>query len=433
MAEIRRLESSADDFMQQLDALLAWESVSDDHVNHTVNDIITTIRNDGDHALMTFTHRFDRWKPASPADLEIPLERLEAAWNGLPDEQRQALQKAADRIRAYAEHQKMADWSYVEDDDTLLGQQVTPLDRVGLYVPGGKAAYPSSVLMNAIPAKVAGVQELIMVVPTPDGQVNELVMAAAHVSGVDRVFAIGGAQAIAALAYGTESVPPVDKIVGPGNIYVATAKRAVFGQVGIDMVAGPSEILVICDGKTSPDWIAMDLFSQAEHDEDAQAILLSPDAGFLDEVEASIDRLLEEMPRREIIATALKDRGALIHVKDFDEAADIANYIAPEHLELSVDDPQTMAGQIRHAGAIFMGRHTCESLGDYCAGPNHVLPTSRTARFSSPLGVYDFQKRTSLIMVSGDGADTLGRIASTLAQGEGLTAHARSAEYRLKE
>jgi histidinol dehydrogenase len=433
MAEIRRLESSADDFMQQLDALLAWESVSDDHVNHTVNDIITTIRNDGDHALMTFTHRFDRWKPASPADLEIPLERLEAAWNGLPDEQRQALQKAADRIRAYAEHQKMADWSYVEDDDTLLGQQVTPLDRVGLYVPGGKAAYPSSVLMNAIPAKVAGVQELIMVVPTPDGQVNELVMAAAHVSGVDRVFAIGGAQAVAALAYGTESVPPVDKIVGPGNIYVATAKRAVFGQVGIDMVAGPSEILVICDGKTSPDWIAMDLFSQAEHDEDAQAILLSPDAGFLDQVEASIDRLLEEMPRREIIATALKDRGALIHVKDFDEAADIANYIAPEHLELSVDDPQTMAGQIRHAGAIFMGRHTCESLGDYCAGPNHVLPTSRTARFSSPLGVYDFQKRTSLIMVSGDGADTLGRIASTLAHGEGLTAHARSAEYRLKE
>jgi len=433
MAEIRRLESSADDFMQQLEALLAWESVSDDHVNHTVNDIITTIRNDGDHALMTFTHRFDRWEPASPADLEISLGRLEEAWNRLPDEQRQALQKAADRIRAYAERQKMADWSYVEDDNTLLGQQVTPLDRVGLYVPGGKAAYPSSVLMNAIPAKVAGVPELIMVVPTPDGEVNELVLAAAHVSGVDRVFAIGGAQAVAALAYGTESVPPVDKIVGPGNIYVATAKRAVFGQVGIDMVAGPSEILVICDGKTSPDWIAMDLFSQAEHDEDAQAILLSPDAGFLDEVEASIDRLLEEMPRREIIATALKDRGALIHVKDLDEAADVANYIAPEHLELSIEDPESMARQIRHAGAIFMGRHTCESLGDYCAGPNHVLPTSRTARFSSPLGVYDFQKRSSLIMVSGNGADTLGRIASTLAHGEGLTAHARSAEYRLKD
>ncbi len=433
MAEIRRLESSADDFMQQLEALLAWDSVSDDHVNHTVNDIITTIRNDGDHALMTFTHRFDRWEPASPADLEISLGRLEDAWNRLPDEQRQALQKAADRIRAYAEHQKMADWSYVEDDDTLLGQQVTPLDRVGLYVPGGKAAYPSSVLMNAIPAKVAGVPELIMVVPTPDGEVNELVLAAAHVSGVDRVFAIGGAQAVAALAYGTESVPPVDKIVGPGNIYVATAKRAVFGQVGIDMVAGPSEILVICDGKTSPDWIAMDLFSQAEHDEDAQAILLSPDAGFLDAVEASIDRLLEEMPRREIIATALKDRGALIHVKDLDEAVEVANYIAPEHLELSVEDPQAMARQIRHAGAIFMGRHTCESLGDYCAGPNHVLPTSRTARFSSPLGVYDFQKRSSLIMVSGDGADSLGRVASTLAHGEGLTAHARSAEYRLKD
>jgi histidinol dehydrogenase len=398
-----------------------------------VNDIITTIRNDGDHALMTFTHRFDRWEPASAADLEISLGRLEEAWNRLPDEQRQALQKAAERIRAYAERQKMVDWNYVEDDNTLLGQQVTPLDRVGLYVPGGKAAYPSSVLMNAIPAKVAGVSELIMVVPTPDGEVNELVLAAAHVSGVDRVFAIGGAQAVAALAYGTETVPPVDKIVGPGNIYVATAKRAVFGQVGIDMVAGPSEILVICDGKTSPDWIAMDLFSQAEHDEDAQAILLSPDAGFLDEVEASIDRLLEEMPRREIIATALKDRGALIHVKDLDEAADVANYIAPEHLELSVEDPQAMARQIRHAGAIFMGRHTCESLGDYCAGPNHVLPTSRTARFSSPLGVYDFQKRSSLIMVSGDGADTLGRIASTLAHGEGLTAHARSAEYRLKQ
>ena len=419
--------------MQQLEALLAWDSVSDDHVNHTVNDIITTIRNDGDHALMTFTRRFDRWEPATPADLEIPLERLEAAWNGLPDAQRQALQKAAERIRAYAEHQKMADWSYVEDDNTLLGQQVTPLDRVGLYVPGGKAAYPSSVLMNAIPAKVAGVQELIMVVPTPDGQVNELVMAAAHVSGVDRVFAIGGAQAVAALAYGTGSVPAVDKIVGPGNIYVATAKRAVFGQVGIDMVAGPSEILIICDGRTSPDWIAMDLFSQAEHDEDAQSILLSPDAGFLDEVEASIDKLLEEMPRREIIATALKDRGALIHVQDLDEAAEVANFIAPEHLELSVEDPQAMAKQIRHAGAIFMGRHTCESLGDYCAGPNHVLPTSRTARFSSPLGVYDFQKRSSLIMVSEDGADTLGRVASTLAHGEGLTAHARSAEYRLKE
>lgn len=433
MAEIRRLESSAEDFMQQLEALLAWDSVSDDHVNHTVNDIITTIRNDGDHALMTFTRRFDRWEPATPADLEIPLERLEAAWNGLPDAQRQALQKAAERIRAYAEHQKMADWSYVEDDNTLLGQQVTPLDRVGLYVPGGKAAYPSSVLMNAIPAKVAGVQELVMVVPTPDGQVNELVMAAAHVSGVDRVFAIGGAQAVAALAYGTGSVPAVDKIVGPGNIYVATAKRAVFGQVGIDMVAGPSEILIICDGRTSPDWIAMDLFSQAEHDEDAQSILLSPDAGFLDEVEASIEKLLEEMPRREIIATALKDRGALIHVKDLDEAAEVANFIAPEHLELSVEDPQVMAKQIRHAGAIFMGRHTCESLGDYCAGPNHVLPTSRTARFSSPLGVYDFQKRTSLIMVSEDGADTLGRVASTLAHGEGLTAHARSAEYRLKE
>ena len=419
--------------MQQLEELLAWESVSDDHVNHTVNDIITTIRNDGDHALMTFTQRFDRWQPASPGDLEIPRDRLEEAWNRLSDERRQALQKAADRIRAYAGHQKMADWTYLEDDDTLLGQQVTPLDRVGLHVPGGKAAYPSSVLMNAIPAKVAGVPELIMVVPTPDGEVNALVLAAAHVSGVDRVFAIGGAQAVAALAYGTESVPAVDKIVGPGNIYVATAKRAVFGQVGIDMVAGPSEILVICDGATNPDWIAMDLFSQAEHDEDAQAILLCPDAGFLDQVEASIDRLLADMPRKEIIATALKDRGALIHVQDLDEAVEVANLIAPEHLELSVGEPEAMAKRIRHAGAIFMGRHTCESLGDYCAGPNHVLPTSRTARFSSPLGVYDFQKRSSLIMVSEAGADTLGRVASTLAHGEGLTAHARSAEYRLKD
>jgi len=310
---------------------------------------------------------------------------------------------------------------------------VTPLDRVGLYVPGGKAAYPSSVLMNAIPAKVADVPELIMVVPTPNGEVNELVLAAAHVSEVDRVFAIGGAQAVAALAYGTESVPGVDKVVGPGNIYVATAKRAVFGQVGIDMVAGPSEILVICDGKTNPDWIAMDLFSQAEHDEDAQSILLCPDASYLNAVASSIEKLIKEMPRKDIIATALKDRGALIHVKDLDEAVEVANFIAPEHLELSVEDPTTMAKAIQHAGAIFMGRHTCESLGDYCAGPNHVLPTSRTARFSSPLGVYDFQKRSSLILVSEDGADTLGKVASTLAHGEGLTAHARSAEYRLKK
>ncbi|MCU7945677.1 MAG: histidinol dehydrogenase, partial [Candidatus Thiodiazotropha sp. (ex Cardiolucina cf. quadrata)] len=323
-------------------------------------------------------------------------------------------------------------WSYTEPDGTLLGQQVTPLDRVGLYVPGGKAAYPSSVLMNAIPAKVAGVAELIMVVPTPDGELNELVLAAAHVSGVDRVFAVGGAQAVAALAYGTESIPPVDKVVGPGNIYVATAKRAVFGQVGIDMVAGPSEILIICDGETDPDWIAMDLFSQAEHDEDAQSILLSPDAGFISKVNASIEKLLPGMERQEIIATALQERGALIHVKDMDEAVEVANHIAPEHLELSVADPQTLAKRIRHAGAIFMGRYTAEAMGDYCAGPNHVLPTSRTARFSSPLGVYDFQKRSSLIMASAEGADTLAKTSSVMARGEGLTAHARSAEYRFK-
>jgi len=433
MADITRLDSSADDFQQRLDELLAWESVSDDAVNRTVDDVIKAIRSRGDDALVEFTTRFDHWQPASGADLEIPQDRLVQAWDNLDPTQREALRSAADRIRSYAERQKTESWSYREADGTLLGQQVTPLDRVGLYVPGGKAAYPSSVLMNAVPAEVAGVAELIMVVPTPRGEVNELVLAAAHVSGVDRVFAVGGSQAVAALAYGTETIPPVDKIVGPGNIYVATAKRAVFGQVGIDMVAGPSEILVVCDGKTDPDWVAMDLFSQAEHDEDAQSILVSPDAAFLDRVAESIDRLLPTMERQEIIATALRVRGALIAVRDMDEAVAVANHIAPEHLELSVEDPEAVAAQIRHAGAIFMGRHTSEPLGDYCAGPNHVLPTSRTARFSSPLGVYDFQKRSSLIMVSPDGADTLGRVASTLARGEGLTAHARSAEYRLRD
>ena len=432
MAQIRKLDASTPDFQQQLDRLLAWEGVSDQSVNDTVNQIIAEIRSRGDKALLEFTTRFDGWQPASAADLEIPLDRLAQAWNAIPADQRQALETAAGRIRAYAERQKLEGWEYEEADGTRLGQQVTPLDRVGLYVPGGKAAYPSSVLMNAIPAKVAGVRQLVMVVPTPGGELNELVLAAAHVSGVDKVFAVGGAQAVAALAWGTETIPAVDKIVGPGNIYVATAKRAVFGQVGIDMVAGPSEILVICDGRTNPAWIAMDLFSQAEHDEDAQAILLCPDAAFIDKVEAAIDELLPTMERREIIATALRERGALIKVKDLDEAAMIANHIAPEHLELSVENPRDYARKIRHAGAIFMGRYTSEPLGDYCAGPNHVLPTSRTARFSSPLGVYDFQKRSSLIMVSEQGADTLGRVASTLARGEGLTAHARSAEYRLK-
>ncbi|MES9848727.1 MAG: histidinol dehydrogenase, partial [Candidatus Thiodiazotropha sp.] len=381
MSEIRKLSTSDTDFRQQLDALLAWESVSDTAVNDTVNEIIQAIRSKGDAALVAFTNRFDRWQATQPGDLEITLDRLQQAWNTIPAVQREALELSANRVRAYAEHQIMDSWSYTEPDGTLLGQQVTPLDRVGLYVPGGKAAYPSSVLMNAIPAKVAGVAELIMVVPTPDGELNELVLAAAHVSGVDRVFAIGGAQAVAALAYGTGSVPPVDKIVGPGNIYVATAKRAVFGQVGIDMVAGPSEILIICDGDTDPDWIAMDLFSQAEHDEDAQSILLSPDTAFLQQVSDSIDKLLPTMERQEIIATALRVRGALIHVKDMEEAVEVANHIAPEHLELSVADPQALVKQIRHAGAVFMGRYTAEAMGDYCAGPNHVLPTSRTARF----------------------------------------------------
>jgi histidinol dehydrogenase len=432
MAGIRRLDSNDAGFQEELEALLAWDSVSNAEVNSIVDGIITGIREEGDARLMELTAKLDRWQPSSAAELEIPHQRMQQALDAIPADQREALEKAAERIRAYAEHQKMNDWSYTEDDGTLLGQQVTPLDRVGLYVPGGKAAYPSSVLMNAVPAKVAGVGELIMVVPTPDGELNELVLAAAAVSGVDRAFAIGGAQAVAALAYGTETIPGVDKVVGPGNIFVATAKRAVFGQVGIDMVAGPSEILVVCDGKTDPEWIAMDLFSQAEHDEDAQSILVSPDGDFLDQVAAAIEKLLPTMERSDMITTALEARGALIKTSDMEEAVEVANFIAPEHLELSVEDPLTMAKSIRHAGAIFMGRYTSEPLGDYCAGPNHVLPTSRTARFSSPLGVYDFQKRSSLIMVSPDGADTLGQIASVLARGEGLTAHARSAEYRLK-
>ena len=433
MADIRKLSTTDVDFDAQLEQLLAWESVSDDAVNDVVKQVIADIRSRGDLALMDFTNRFDGWEAKAPSDLAIPVERLKQAWEGLSAEQQQALQHAADRVKAYAEHQKMDSWQYTEADGTVLGQKVTPLDRVGLYVPGGKAAYPSSVLMNALPAKVAGVKELVMVVPTPRGEVNELVLAAAHVCGVDKVFAVGGAQAVAALAYGTESVPPVDKIVGPGNIYVATAKRTVFGQVGIDMIAGPSEILVICDGQTDPDWVAMDLFSQAEHDEDAQSILLCPDADYLKQVEASIEKLLPTMQRREIIETALRARGALIHCHDMDEAAKVSNFISPEHLELSVAEPDKYVDKIKHAGAIFMGRHTCESLGDYCAGPNHVLPTSRTARFSSPLGVYDFQKRSSLIMVSDEGSQTLGRTASILARGEGLEAHARSAEYRLKD
>ena len=430
--EIRQISSQDEDFWSQMEQLLAWESVSDEQVFTTVQQIISSVRTQGDAAVLDLTTRFDGLHVEDMADLEMPTDALKKAFDGLPREQKQALQEAADRIRRYAEKQKMSSWEYTEDDGTVLGQQVTPLDRAGLYVPGGKAAYPSSVLMNAIPAKVAGVRELIMVVPTPHGVVNDLVLAAAHISEVDRVFTIGGAQAVAALAYGTQTIPQVDKIVGPGNIYVATAKRMVFGAVGIDMVAGPSEILVICDGNTDPDWIAMDLFSQAEHDEDAQSILVSPDAEFLQQVHASIQRLIEEMPRKAIIHSSLSSRGALIHVKDMDEAVEVANYIAPEHLELSVENARDVARSIRHAGAIFMGRYTAEALGDYCAGPNHVLPTSRTARFSSPLGVYDFQKRSSLIGCSAEGASELGKVASVLAHGEGLTAHARSAEYRIK-
>lgn len=431
--KVRSFSSLDADFDAKLKALLAFETAQDDSIDEVVANILKDVKKRGDAAVIEYTNRFDRMSAGSLPELEISQAELKAALNGLPDAQRAALQAAADRVRSYHEKQLMTSWQYTEDDGTILGQQVTSLDRVGLYVPGGKAAYPSSVLMNAIPAKVAGVQELIMVVPTPDGEKNQLVLAAAAIAGVDRVFCIGGAQAVGAMAYGTETVPQVDKIVGPGNAYVAAAKRRVFGVVGIDMVAGPSEILVICDGKTNPDWVAMDLFSQAEHDELAQAILLCPDADFLNRVNESIQKLVLEMPRAEIIRTSLTDRGALIQVKSLDEAAEISNYIAPEHLELSMDDPLAFSQKIKHAGAIFMGRDTCESLGDYCAGPNHVLPTSRTARFSSPLGVYDFQKRSSLIFVSQAGAQTLGKVASTLAYGEGLQAHARSAEYRLKK
>ncbi len=431
--KIKRLSTLQNDYRSQMDTLLAWEGVSDDQVNLTVRDILKNIRLRGDEALIEYTNKFDRVTVSSMKELTFSKEQLDAALNNIPAEQRQALETAAERVRSYHEHQIMKSWSYTEADGTLLGQQITALERVGLYVPGGKATYPSSVLMNAIPAKVAGVEEIVMVVPTPDGVVNDMVLAAAKIAGVDTVFAVGGAQAVAALAYGTETIPAVDKIVGPGNIYVATAKSMVFGRVGIDMIAGPSEILVICDGKTDPDWIAMDLFSQAEHDEDAQSILLSWDADFLDQVQTSIEKLLPTMERKDIISRSLNDRGALILVKDENEAVDVANFIAPEHLELSVDDPQVMAKKIKHAGAIFMGRYTAEAIGDYCAGPNHVLPTSRTARFSSPLGVYDFQKRSSLIMCSAEGASELGKTASILGRGESLTAHARSAEYRIKK
>ncbi len=430
---INRLSAAAADFLPSLDQLIAWDMVSNNDVESAVVDILTQVRARGDAALIEYSNRFDRRDCESIDQFCLNSEQLQGALESIDSVSREALEKAADRIRDYHSHQLQESWQYQEADGTVLGQQVTPLERVGIYVPGGKASYPSSVLMNCIPARVAGVSEVIMMVPAPDNELSPIVLAAAAIAGVDQVFTIGGAQAIAALAYGTETVPKVDKIVGPGNIYVATAKRKVFGSVGLDMVAGPSEILVVCDGQTDPDWIAMDLFSQAEHDEDAQSILIAWDAEYLDAVQQSIEKLLPEMERRDIIAQSLANRGALIQVADADEAVTICNRIAPEHLELSVADPESWLPKIKHAGAIFMGRHTAEALGDYCAGPNHVLPTSATSRFSSPLGVYDFQKRSSLIFCSEQGASDLGRIASVLGRGESLTAHARSAEYRIKK
>ncbi|WP_114418533.1 histidinol dehydrogenase [Marinospirillum perlucidum] len=430
--KLRQLNAQAEGFDRELDQLLAWEGVSSQEVQSSVDSIIAQVRSGGDAAVLELTQKFDRHPASHFEELEVSQEQLREAFESLPAARRQALEAAAKRVTAYHEKQKQGSWEYTEADGTRLGQQVKPLDRVGVYVPGGKAAYPSSVLMNALPAKVAGVEEIIMVAPAPGGELNPLVLGAAWLAGVTRVFALGGAQAVAALAYGTETVPAVDKIVGPGNIFVATAKRAVFGKVGIDMIAGPSEILVVSDGQTDPDWIAMDLFSQAEHDEDAQSLLVSWDEKHLQAVEASIRKLLPEMDRAEIIRTSLQERGALIQVEDEKQALELINRIAPEHLELSVADPDAWLPGIRHAGAIFMGRYTAEAVGDYCAGPNHVLPTSGTARFSSPLGVYDFQKRSSLIFCSPEGASELGQIAGELADGEALTAHAQSARYRVR-
>ena len=435
--KVKRLNSKDAGFKETLLSSLSLPMADDEAIDAAVVKILAQVQAHGDVAVLDFTKQFDRLNVASVTELEISQEELKKAYEGLSAEQKNALDIAAQRVRAYHERQKIEagchSWEYEEADGTRLGQKVTALDRVGIYVPGGKAAYPSSVLMNAIPAKVAGVKEVIMVVPTPDGARNTLVLAAAYLSGVDRVFTIGGAQAVGALAYGTQTIPPVDKIVGPGNAYVAAAKRRVFGTVGIDMIAGPSEILVLCDGSSNPDWIAMDLFSQAEHDELAQSILLCPDEKFIEQVQSSINKLLPEMPRKKVIEASLTNRALLIQVKDMGEACEIANAIAAEHLEICATEPRKWAELIRHAGAIFMGNYTSESLGDYCAGPNHVLPTARTARFSSPLGVYDFIKRSSMIEVSEAGAQTLGAVASTLAHGEGLTAHARAAEMRLKK
>lgn len=429
---LRRLDANDEQFEKTIKELLKWDSQTDQKIHSVVADILADVKQRGDAAVLEYSNQFDRLSATSVQSLEIDQARLQSALESISKEQRNALEHAAMRIKGYHDQQKQSSWFYTEENGTKLGQKVTPLDRVGVYVPGGKASYPSSVLMNVIPAKVAGVQEIIMVVPTPDAEVNDLVLAAAAIAGVHRVFTIGGAQAIAALAYGTETIPSVDKIVGPGNIYVATAKKLVFGTVGIDMIAGPSEILVVCDGGTDPRWIAMDLFSQAEHDENAQAILVSPDAAFLDAVQKAIDELLPQQPRKKIIEESLRNRGALIQVSDLDQAVSIVNAVAPEHLELSVADPDALLPKIRHAGAIFMGRYTAEALGDYCAGSNHVLPTSGTARFASPLGIYDFQKRSSIIHCSAEGASELGQVASILARGEGLHAHAVSAEYRIK-
>ena len=430
---MKRLSTQSPQFQQELQALLAFETAQDPKIDQIVADTCADVQRRGDAAVIAYTNQFDGTQAQTMADLTLSQDDLKAAFFRLPENVQTALQTAAERVRSYHQHQKQESWHYTDADGTLLGQQITPLDRVGIYVPGGKAAYPSSVIMNAMPAHVAGVPEIIMVVPTPQGERNDIVLAAAYIAGVTKVYTIGGAQAVAALAYGTQTVPQVDKITGPGNAFVAAAKRRVFGVVGIDMVAGPSEILVIADGSTPADWVAMDLFSQAEHDEIAQAILIATSPDYLDEVQAAMHRLMPTMPRRAIIEASLSNRGAMILAKDLDEACTIANYIAPEHLELSVENAEAWAKKIRHAGAIFMGRYTSESLGDYCAGPNHVLPTSRTARFSSPLGTYDFQKRSSLIQVSEQGAQKLGKIASVLAHGESLTAHARAAEFRLKD
>ena len=432
MGDIRQFSSIDKDFDSKLQKLLDWQNTENSKIDHQVEEILTNVRQKGDIALVEYTNQFDHRNVSSIKNLIVPSDQMSQALQNISEPERSALNVSAERIIEYHEHQKINSWSYCDEDGTMLGQQVTPIERIGIYVPGGKANYPSSVLMNALPAKVAGVKKIIMTAPAPDGQLNPMVLAAAAIAGVDEIYTVGGAQAIGALAYGTDTIKKVDKIVGPGNIFVATAKRMVFGQVGLDMVAGPSEVLIVCDGKTNPDWIAMDLFSQAEHDENAQAILVSNDNKLLEQVKMSIEKLLPSLERADIIQSSLKRRGAFILVRDLNEAVELVNYIAPEHLELSVDDPEDMLPRIRNAGAIFMGRFTSESVGDYCAGPSHVLPTSSTARFSSPLGVYDFQKRSSIVMCNEKSASKLGKTASIIARGESLTAHARSAEYRIK-